>query len=404
MLPADRRTHDRCLFTPAVCLSMLIVVGLVLPLRAESFRERVEADWKMQDQCRMFQVEQPGVFRLPTGDVAWEGVPTEGPSTGQGAIAVPKLASPTLDGRLDDPCWKQAVEVPLGPVDQPVQPKIRLSTDGSRLYVGATFPTSAEACFWPASTASDASGAVDGVKSGRYGFHTNMEPNPWWQVDLGSRQAIGKVVIYNRLDYSPGLHNADNLVILTSDDGKLWTPRYENKGKAFRGITDHNPLEVAFKDVGTGPLHARFLRIQLPSPAPIFFHLDEVEVYAPGDAAMQKNLALGRPADQSSRSPWSRGGDLVTLGKDRIGLAGKGRPDRRHAQRQSIAQRPREDRSIGRHDFRGTRPGGGERSIRFSSRRDSFPRQPVAAGRRSRLANRLAGRAETRIRQEPTFV
>jgi mono/diheme cytochrome c family protein len=66
------------------------------------------------------------------------------------------------------------------------------------------------------------------------------------------------------------------------------------------------------------------LRIQLPSPTPTFFHLDEVEVYAAGDTAMQKNLALGQPANQSSRSPWSRGGDLATLGSARIGLAGKG--------------------------------------------------------------------------------
>ncbi len=50
-------------------------------------------------------------------------------------------------------------EVPLGPIDQPVQPKIRLCVDERNLYIGATFPSRAEACFFPASTASDASGA-----------------------------------------------------------------------------------------------------------------------------------------------------------------------------------------------------------------------------------------------------
>jgi len=47
----------------------------------------------------------------------------------------------------------------------------------------------------------------------------------------------------------------------------------------------------------------RFVRLQIPSPQPIFFHLDEVEVYGPGPDA--KNLALHRPADQSSLSIWS---------------------------------------------------------------------------------------------------
>ncbi len=290
----------------------------------ETFREQVEEEWRKHDQCRMAQVRLPGVFRFASGDVSWDGVPDDKPAAGGGTLTLPKLDCPKLDGRLDDPCWRQAAAVPLGPPDQPVQPMIRLCVDGRHLFVGATFPTAAEACFFPASTASDASGAVDGVKNGRYGFHTNLEPNPWWQVDLGSRRPIGKVVIYNRLDYAPGLHNADHLVILASDDGKVWTPCYDNKGKAFGGIKDQKPLVVDFAAHGKHPLMARFLRIQLPSPTPIFMHFDEVEVYAPGDAAMAKNLALGRPADQSSRSPWSRGGDLVALGSARIGLAGKG--------------------------------------------------------------------------------
>jgi hypothetical protein len=233
-----------------------------------------------------------------------------------------------LDGRLNDTSWQQAARVPPGPQDQPVQPALMLGCDPSHLYFAASFPTAAENCFQPSSTASDAAGAVDGVKNGRYGFHTNYEPNPWWQVDLGSSQPIGKVVVYNRLDYAPGFHNADPLLILASDDGKSWLPRYENQGRSFGGIAQGKPLVVDFgadrTSGGHGPLKARFVRIQIPSAAPIFLHFDEVEIYAPGDPAMQKNLALGRPADQSSRSPWSRGGELAALGRAKIGLAGTG--------------------------------------------------------------------------------
>ncbi|MCY3023900.1 MAG: hypothetical protein NTW87_33390, partial [Planctomycetota bacterium] len=57
----------------------------------------------------------------------------------------------------------------------------------------------------PATTREDAAGGCDGAKNGKYGFHTAQEPNPWWQVDLGTPQPITKVVVYNRLDYAPGL-------------------------------------------------------------------------------------------------------------------------------------------------------------------------------------------------------
>jgi len=149
-------------------------------------------------------------------------------------------------------------------------------------------------------TKSDAAGAVDGVKNGKYAFHTGGEPNPWWQVDLGQSEPLERVVVYNRLDYAPGLHNADTLLLLTSDDGKTWIKRHDNQGKHFGGISGAKPLNVVFQP---GEVKARFVRLQIPSPQPILFHLDEVEVYGPADPA--KNLALRKPADQSSLSVWS---------------------------------------------------------------------------------------------------
>jgi hypothetical protein len=152
----------------------------------------------------------------------------------------------------------------------------------------------------PMLTSADAAGACDGIKNGQYGFHTGQKANPWWQVDLGRSQPIARVVVYNRLDYAPGLHNADNLILATSDDGSTWTRRYDNGGKFFGGVTGAKPLEVVF---AAGEVRARFVRLLVPSDKPIFFHLDEVEVYGPADPAA--NLALGRPADQSSLSQWS---------------------------------------------------------------------------------------------------
>jgi mono/diheme cytochrome c family protein len=152
----------------------------------------------------------------------------------------------------------------------------------------------------PLSTKSDAAGGCDGVKDGKYGFHTWLDKDPWWQVDLGETTDIASVVVFNRLDYAPGLHNADNLRVLTSDDAKSWTLRHDNQGKHFGGVGGGGPLVVKFE---SGQVHARFVRLQVPTEKPMLYHLDEVEVC--GFADPKRNLALHRPADQSSLSQWS---------------------------------------------------------------------------------------------------
>ncbi len=147
-------------------------------------------------------------------------------------------------------------------------------------------------------TQADAAGAVDGVKNGRYAFHTGREVNPWWQVDLGQVRRIARVVVFNRLDYAPGLHNDDRLGILASEDGQQWQVVHEQQ-QHFGGVSGAPPLEVVFAE----PVTARWIRLQVRSDNPVFFHLDEVEIYGLGQPP--QNLALKCSADQSSISQWS---------------------------------------------------------------------------------------------------
>lgn len=142
-------------------------------------------------------------------------------------------------------------------------------------------------------TADDAAGGCDGVKNGKWGFHTNEDAKPWWQVDLGASQPLDHVVIYNRCDTA---ERTSNLILLLSDDGHSWREVYRQTGAVFYGATDGKPLRVPLAGEA-----ARFVRTQLPDRG--FMHLDEVEVY--GKADPTKNIALGRPADQSSVSQWS---------------------------------------------------------------------------------------------------
>lgn len=140
----------------------------------------------------------------------------------------------------------------------------------------------------------DAAGGVDGVKNGTYGFHTNADPEPWWQVDLGKSLALDRIVIYNRCDGNVD-DRASRLKVLLSDDAKTWNLLYQHDGTRFFGRTDGKPLVVP-----AAGKPARWVRVQLPAPQ--YFHLDEVEVYAAGGG---DNVALRKPADQSSVSQWS---------------------------------------------------------------------------------------------------
>jgi len=146
----------------------------------------------------------------------------------------------------------------------------------------------------------DSLGAVDGVKNGRFGFHTDRTPNPWWQVDLEKVTPISRILVYNRLDFAPGLHNADTMRVLVSDDGEQWTQIHDNAGRHFGGMNDLGPLALSFE---RGQVNARFVRLLVPSERPVFFHLDEVEIYSFDEP--DKNIALWMPTEQSSTSQWS---------------------------------------------------------------------------------------------------
>jgi hypothetical protein len=57
---------------------------------------------------------------------------------------------------------------------------------------------------FPGYPADSAAAAVDGNTDGNF-FDgsvtaTNLDPNPWWQVDLGASTAVGSIVIWNRTD------------------------------------------------------------------------------------------------------------------------------------------------------------------------------------------------------------
>ncbi|HOZ49961.1 MAG TPA: discoidin domain-containing protein [Candidatus Hydrogenedentes bacterium] len=150
----------------------------------------------------------------------------------------------------------------------------------------------------PATTAEDAAGGCDGIKNGGYGFHVaSGETDPWWQVDLGQLHTLDRVVVFNRTaGVAPERTRA--VQVLVSEDGIDFRTVYEHNGDVFYGVLEDKPLVVAFANQD---VRARFVRLRIPGKCS--FALDEVEVYP--RQAPNENVALGRPADQKSVSPYS---------------------------------------------------------------------------------------------------
>ena len=118
----------------------------------------------------------------------------------------------------------------------------------------------------------DPSNPVDGAISGRFGFHTDWEQKPWWEVDLDVSQALQELRIFNRGDACQ--IRARSLQVLLSDDTQNWRVVYERGGLPF-GMPGRNagrPLQINVHGQS-----ARYVRLQLAEAE--FFHLDEVEVY-----------------------------------------------------------------------------------------------------------------------------
>ena len=113
----------------------------------------------------------------------------------------------------------------------------------------------------------------DGTRTGRFGFHTDAESTPWWEVDLLAQYSLKEIHIYNREDVPGVAERAANIAVEISRDGKGWSEIYAN-----------DPANV-FHGVKAGPLIikpglaavARYLRVI--SRVHTFLHLDEVEIY-----------------------------------------------------------------------------------------------------------------------------
>lgn len=120
------------------------------------------------------------------------------------------------------------------------------------------------------SVGEDAAGAVNGLVTGTYGFHTGFDDPPWWMVDVEGLYRLSAIWIFNRLDAPT---NLQHLKLFTSVDSRDWTLSLDHRSRGAIGGAWGTPLMIGFD----GRTLARFIRIELGGQG--FLHLDQVKVF-----------------------------------------------------------------------------------------------------------------------------
>jgi hypothetical protein len=146
---------------------------------------------------------------------------------------------------------------------------------GSNLAVGKT---ATESSVLPGYSTMTVSNAVDGNTDGSFYdgsvSHTNLEANPWWQVDLGASATVNSVVVWNRTDCC-GYRLSDYWVFISSTPfGSTDTPAtLQNRAGTWSShqTTAPNPsISIPAGFIG------RYVRIQLSGSN--YLSLAEVQV------------------------------------------------------------------------------------------------------------------------------
>ena len=103
-----------------------------------------------------------------------------------------------------------------------------------------------------------------------FGFHTNEDEHPWWELGLDQCFPIAAIVIYNRVDGFQ--EKARTMSVEISTDAEEWTTIHSGLVH-FGSGTQYPPLVLPLQ----GQVSARYLRLALHERS--YFHLAKVEVW-----------------------------------------------------------------------------------------------------------------------------
>ena len=171
---------------------------------------------------------------------------------------------------------------------------------GANLAAGKT---ASESSTLPGVSFAGAQSAIDGNTDGVFYdgsvSTTNLETNPWWQVDLGASASLTSIAVYNRTDCC-GSRLSDYWVFVSD------TPFAASDTPAtlqFRAGTwsSHQTVAPSPMTAISGPAQGRYVRVQLSGTN--YLSLAEVVLTGTQTGTPGTNIAQGKPAAQSSTLP-----------------------------------------------------------------------------------------------------
>jgi len=126
----------------------------------------------------------------------------------------------------------------------------------------------------------DASKAVDGNADGSYPdgslTHTNLDSNPWWQVDLGSSASISSIVVWNRTDCCG--NRLTDFWVFVSDTPFLSSDTPASLQSRAATFSSHQTsMPNPSSSIVISGAQGRYVRIQLSSAG--YLSLAEVQVF-----------------------------------------------------------------------------------------------------------------------------
>ncbi len=111
---------------------------------------------------------------------------------------------------------------------------------------------------------------IDGNVQPGHGFATDLQPNPYWQVDLYETQLIQKIILYGGHQYESynEKYNRRPLIVYVSNDSIKWQ-------KVFSIQNQKQRIQIEFKN----PISACYIKVGASGYSRLSF--DEIEVYPP---------------------------------------------------------------------------------------------------------------------------
>ena len=165
--------------------------------------------------------------------------------------------------------------------------------------------TQSSTSIWSSSSdpTQDARVATNGDRTAPLWFHTSVEVDPWWQVDLGEFFLIKQVIIFNRLDKQERLRH---FTLLRSQNGRDWFEFFRK--------TDDAAFAEFCADI-TSECLARFIRVRLDGQDCL--HFRECQVFGePANSLDRARLLAADARLLSDRQyiPEGRKGHITSVG------------------------------------------------------------------------------------------